>query len=128
MPTALPLKETITLFQGVTFSKQYTITERSGDAVDLTDSYAIIEFRDVEGESGTILLTKDSTAGAFSNTGEGGVLTLILHDEDTYSLMHSTALTQCFYAIKLMYANTEVDLISYGTANLVRLAAPNAYP
>lgn len=126
--TAVPLKENITIFQGATFSKRFTLTDDSGTAVDLTDSYSIIEFRDAEGESGTILLSLSSDDGAFTHNGVGGVLTMVLHDENAYSLMHTYTGSKCFYAVKVMYANGEVDCITYGRAILQRLAAPNAYP
>lgn len=125
--TAVPIKENITIFQGVTFSQQYTLTDKSKGAVDLTDSYSIIEFRDAEGEDSVILLSLNSDDGTFTHDGIGGILTMILHDENTYSLMHTYAGSRCFYAVKVKYANGEVDCITYGRAILQRLAAPNAY-
>lgn len=114
MANLIPAKQKLKIYQGATFSRTVAITDGAGDPVDLTGATARMQVRQsIDDDSVLLELTTEN--GRISHDGVGGVLTLVVDDEDTALLSFSNAV----YDLEVEYVNGQVDRVLYGEVVLL---------
>jgi len=109
MAKTIPAKQKLTIYQGATFSKTVAMTDDADAPIDLTGATARMQIRRSV-SSDTVLLELTTENGRISHDGAGGVLTLVVDDEDTAALSFGNAV----YDLEIEYGNGQVDRALYG--------------
>lgn len=102
------------IYQGATFRRTVTINNSLGVAINLTGATARMQIREFIAATTTIIELNEANGRALITDAAGGVITLMIADEDTALLTFAKAV----YDLEVEYADGTVDRVLQGTVTL----------